>query len=274
LPFSFSEVVFKKSPTTQKERVLHTVSFRSDNRDHGNGYFRDPEPVQSTKSDIAAMWRNQYTLLEPATEQERQWFLDNTRVIINCVKDRWSSRHFDSLDDLLAWAFPIVVRALRYYDPKKAASDDQKGRVTYVTSALRHEAGIHLKRYGPFFRGRNDNRRPTDLKVNPTLFGHRTELVVEDREDTEAPDEVKQRVMDGFRTLKPKHQEVLSAYLGLDGVATAVVDIAIQLKVTRERVYQIINDGLWKIAEHAKLEGVARMRTTPERQRTARSVQE
>jgi DNA-directed RNA polymerase specialized sigma24 family protein len=205
---------------------------------------------QQLASPAPSGWRNLFENLAPATEAERQWFVDNFGMLADAVrvaaKNVFDKDKFWDWEELVGFAFPFALHALRKFDPTKPGA---ASLITYFYKAVRNNFTAHLKRM-PFFPSTGENVWHRRGAAAPELFGGDFEIeVVEDDEDNGPPPEVLSKVRAAFSELNPNQKRALTMRLGLDGKpAMTAEEIARRRGISKQAVFQTVGYALLRLA--------------------------
>lgn len=150
--------------------------------------------------------------------------------------------HNASSYDMISFSLPTIVSAIRCW-----REDGGTKESTYVAIAISRNYKKHYV-HSHFFP-----RSYTKACLDPYLFGERGVVGKWEKEDTEAPDDLLAKIGTAFRELKPRYQQFISLFLGLEGEPQTVYQIAADHGVSPQRISQIVNLGLVQIAQKCNL---------------------
>lgn len=175
---------------------------------------------------------------EPMTEAERAWVEANYRLIRAMVwKSRRVRRWARNSADGAGFAVPCVVRALRNWRLDGGAKLSTLV-AKYVLCGISPSRVISASGWWP---GYSPHGRV------PLLLSAADVAVPADEPDDMT--ELLDAVAVAFAGLRKRERRIVSLYLGLDGPAMTLREMAVRYKITAERVRQIAGRALNKMGQ-------------------------
>ena len=161
-------------------------------------------------------------------------------------------------DEIVSFAFPAVLKALRSHDPTHAAES------TWVAHAVRACFAKHKTREG--FFARSHEFRHLKAKAAPLLFGGRSHLHVTADPDattgSETADGLRDKLRSALAALSPRSRDMLASHLGLNGPPVTQRELVARYKLSKVRVSQIVRRALEDVAEMCGLKLVIKPRNS------------
>lgn len=213
--------------------------------------WREEEDKLQKEMGVLPVWSQRICdkiAANPPTPEEWQWILDNKLLIFKAIMGMGRTPSMTLAEDamdMLVFLAPRIVYAMRKWEPSRGSSLS-----SFVYNTVQQ---------GMSWRSINANKKLVPKSAGSTAkksmlllgdYGIERKLPTEHDPDPE----LLSRVQSSFSRLHFRYQAILKEYLGLGCKRVNGEELAKRLGITRERVYQIVQIGLQKVATKSGLQ--------------------